>query len=115
MSLRLYMDLHVPAPITRALRDRGVDVLTSQEDRTTKLDDGELLERATSLNRVLFSMDADLRREAVTRQRARRAFAGVIVAEQMGITIGQCINDLELIATVYEPSDIASGIEYLPL
>lgn len=115
MSLRLYMDVHVPFPITRALRQRGVDVLTAQDDATTTLDDGALLDRASELGRVLFSMDADLRREAVNRQRGNIAFAGVIAADQLRITIGQCIDDLQLIATVYEPADIANQLEYLPL
>ena len=31
MSVRLYMDVHVPLAITEGLRLRGVDVLTAQE------------------------------------------------------------------------------------
>ena len=34
MSLALYMDVHVPAAITRGLRRRSVEVLTAQEDGT---------------------------------------------------------------------------------
>jgi hypothetical protein len=41
------MDVHVPAAIARALRIRGVDVLTSQEDGTRTLTDASLLDRAT--------------------------------------------------------------------
>ena len=43
MSLALYMDVHVPAAITRALRRRGVDVLTAQEDGNARLPDPALL------------------------------------------------------------------------
>ncbi len=32
MAVTLYMDVHVPGPITRQLRRHGVDVLTAQED-----------------------------------------------------------------------------------
>ncbi|MBI4662229.1 MAG: hypothetical protein HY735_25705 [Verrucomicrobia bacterium] len=46
MSLGLYMDVHVPLPITRGLWRRGVDVLTAQEDHTTRASDPELLRRA---------------------------------------------------------------------
>jgi predicted nuclease of predicted toxin-antitoxin system len=115
MSLQLYMDVHVPSAITDALSRRGVDVITAQEDSATILDDDALLDRATAIGRVLFSMDTDLRREAVLRQRSGKNFSGVIAADQMGITIGQCIADLELIATVYDPEDIANRLEYLPL
>ncbi|MGH9432611.1 MAG: DUF5615 family PIN-like protein [Terriglobia bacterium] len=47
MSLRLYMDVHVPFAITAELRLRGVDVLTAQEDKAGQLKDPELLDRAT--------------------------------------------------------------------
>ena len=35
----LYMDVHVPGAVTRALRLRGVDVLTAQEDGTDEWED----------------------------------------------------------------------------
>jgi len=60
MSLGLYMDVHVPLPITRGLRRRGVDMLTAQDDNTQRLPDPQLLDRATSLGRLLFSEDSDL-------------------------------------------------------
>jgi rRNA-processing protein FCF1 len=74
MSIPLYMDVHIPIAITAELRRRGVDVLTAQEDDATRMNDDELLERAKKLGRVLFSMDADLRREAARRQQAGIAF-----------------------------------------
>jgi hypothetical protein len=46
------MDVHVPRPITRALRKRGVDVITAQEDRTARWSDPDLVDRATELDRV---------------------------------------------------------------
>ena len=72
------MDVHVPASITRALVLRGVDVLTAQLDGTTQLNDPKLLDRATALNRVLFSQDEDLLAEATRRQRSGQSFGGVI-------------------------------------
>jgi hypothetical protein len=38
----------------------------------------------------------------------------VIFAEQLGITIGQAIRDLELIAKVLEPGEMKNRIEFLP-
>lgn len=46
MSVGLYLDVHVPAAITRGLLLRGVDVLTAQIDGTAELDDSDLLDRA---------------------------------------------------------------------
>jgi hypothetical protein len=43
MSVKLYMDVHVPRAVTNQLRLRGVDVLTAQEDGAAELGDAELL------------------------------------------------------------------------
>ncbi len=115
MSVQLYMDVHVPGPITRALIRRGVDVKTAQEEGAAELQDNALLDRATALNRVLFSRDEDLLVEATARQRSGRFFAGVVYAHQLRVAIGQCINDLEVIAKVGYPEDFHNRVEHLPL
>lgn len=115
MSIAFYMDVHVPKAITIALRQRGVDVLTAQEDDSALLADPDLLDRATQLGRVIFSRDDDFLREAARRQREDVAFAGVIFGHQLGVTIGRCVEDLELIAEAYDLEDIAGMVEWLPL
>ena len=115
MSVGLYMDVHVPAAITRGLLLRGVDVLTAQIDGTTELEDPDLLDRATELERVLFSQDEDLLAEATRRQRSEKSFGGVIYAHQLAITIGRAINDLEILAQAGRAEDFANRVEYLPL
>jgi hypothetical protein len=64
---------------------------------------------------VLFTQDEDLLREAAERQQRGEAFAGVVYAHQLKVTVGQCIRDLELLAKVNEPADCANRVEYLPL
>jgi predicted nuclease of predicted toxin-antitoxin system len=109
------MDVHVRWAITDGLRRRGVDVVTAQEDGAARLDDPPLLDRVSELGRVLFSQDEDLLREATRRQATGEHFSGVIYSHQLRITIGQAIRDLDLIAKVYEPSDMENRVEYLPL
>jgi hypothetical protein len=53
--------------------------------------------------------------EATHRQRINRKFGGVIYAHQLGVTIGQCVKDLEIIAKAGMPEDLANRVEYLPL
>ena len=60
MARAFYMDVHVPSAVTAGLRRRGVNVLTSQQDGTQESGDEALLERATELDRVLFTQDDDL-------------------------------------------------------
>ena len=104
-----------PYAITFGLRLRGVDILTSQEDVTREMDDDVLLDRATALGRVLFSQDKDLLREAQKRQQSGESFGGVIYAPQLGVSIGQCTDDLELIAQCSEPDEWLNRVDYLPL
>jgi Domain of unknown function (DUF5615) len=115
VSVALYMDVHVPSAITNGLRLRGVDVLMSQEDSTRERTDSELLDRATALHRLLFTQDEDLLREAAQRQERGETFAGVVYAHQLRVSIGQCIQDLEVVALAGEPEDFANRVEYLPL
>lgn len=115
MSVALYMDVHVKKSITLGLRRRGVDVLTAQEDGAATLDDPSLMDRATSLNRVLFSNDQDMLQEAARRQRSGELFSGLVYAHQEKLSIGATIADLELIAKVYDARDMADRVEYLPL
>lgn len=115
MSISLYMDHHVPRPITAGLRLRRVDVLTAAEDGAALLADPDLLDRATALGRVLFSQDDDLLIEANHRQTNGIPFSGVIYGHQLRVAIGVCIRDLELIARVADPADLHSQVLYLPL
>ncbi len=115
MSVRLYMDVHIRRQITDGLRRRGVDVLTAQEDGATRLSDRELLDRATNLQRILVTEDRDLLREAARRQQTGEFFAGVIYVPQNKLPIGQCVRELELLATIGEPEDFANQVIFLPL
>lgn len=115
MPIKLYMDAHIPKAITNGLRLRGIDILTAQEDNTDKLSDPELLDRANALNRVLLTFDDDLLTEAARRQQLSISFSGVIYTSSLNVSIGTCIRDLEIIAQVGEPEDLADRVEFLPL
>lgn len=63
----------------------------------------------------MVTQDTDLLVEGSLRQRTGGSFIGVIYAPQTGVTIGQCVADLELIAKVTEPMEWVNRVEYLPL
>jgi hypothetical protein len=109
------MDQHVPGPITRGLRRRGVDVITAFEDRRHELEDSDLLDRASELERVLFTQDDDLLAEAAYRQRHGIFFHGVIYGHQQHVSIGDCVEDLELIAKTCDRLDVINDVMFLPL
>ena len=115
MSLALYMDVHAPAAITRSLTARGVDVTTAQMDNAVRFADKVLMDRARELNRVVFTRDQDFLAEATVRQRRGELSSGVVYAHQLRVTIGRCVEDLELMAKCGEPSEIANTVVHLPL
>lgn len=115
MSIRLYMDHHVPSAVTVGLRLLGVDVLTAYEDGHHRALDPQRLDRAQALGRVLFSQDDDLIAEAVLRQREGLSFLGVIYAHQLRVPIGRVIDDLYLIASAATPDDLVDKVQFLPL
>lgn len=114
MAIALYMDVHVPGPLTSQLRIRGVDVLTAQNDGHRQAADEEVLERATSLGRPVFTQDILFRVLAEHWQREGREFTGLLFGPQLGGTIGQYVEDLELIAKASEPDDWQGVVQFLP-
>lgn len=115
MTVAFYMDEQVPLPITIGLRLRDVDVLTVQEDGRSGVLYPILLDRATELQRVMFSQDEDFLIEARHRQAEGSNFSGVIYARQLAVPIGVCVRELELIAKVSNSEDCANCVQYLPL
>jgi hypothetical protein len=114
MAVMLYMDVHVPQPITDQLRRRGVDVLTVIEDDRAESQDHELLERARTLERVMFTQDIRFKALAEDWQREGKQFAGLLFGHQLGGTIGQFVKDLELIAKASEAEEWLNAVEHLP-
>lgn len=115
MSVPLYLDVHIPRVIAEGLRLRGVDVLTAQQDGCAELSDPRLLDRATELGRLLFTEDKHFLAESARRQRTGEPFSGILFARQLGITIRECLDDLELIGRLGMPQEFMNRLEYLPL
>lgn len=114
MAVSLYMDVHVPRATAEQLQRRAVDVMTAIEDDAARLPDAELLERASELNRVLFTQDIRFKSLAERWQHDGRPFAGLVFGHQLGGTIGQYVKDLELIAQASDPDYWINHVEYLP-
>jgi predicted nuclease of predicted toxin-antitoxin system len=109
------MDVHVPSAITRGLRRRGIDVLTAQEDGAGRLDDPALLDRATLLGRIIFTRDEDFLAEGARRLRAGETFSTIVYAHQQDVSVGRCIDDLEIIAEDSTADEASGRLVFLPL
>jgi hypothetical protein len=109
------MDQHVRVAVMVGLRQRGVEVLTADEDARSRLPDDLLLARATELGRVLFTQDRDFLDVAADWMRSGRAFAGLVYGHQLQVSIGAAVQDLELIAKAADPEDMRNRVYRLPL
>ncbi len=109
------MDHNVSRAITHGLRVRGVDVLTAYEDGANELEDPVLLDRASELGRILFTQDDDFLAEANRRQRCGESFSGVIYAHQVRVAVGECVEDLEIIAKIVAQEEVFRQTIFLPL
>jgi hypothetical protein len=109
------MDVHVPAAIVHALRRRGLDVLTAQQDARDETSDPELLDRATELGRIIFTCDTDFLAEGRQQLHENRVFATIVFAHQQHLSIRTCVEDLELVATPSSKEEHLRKIIFLPL
>lgn len=94
MPHRVLLDVYVPLAVADALRRRGIDVSTAQEEGLSLSDDESLLEQSSAQGRVLVTQDADfLGREKVPatffRSPARAPPSAVEVGEDLPGFVGQ--------------------------
>lgn len=85
MSVPLYMDVHVKSAITNGLRQRGIAVLTAQENDQRVTPDVDLLQRAHTLGRLLFTQDDDFLIIAQEWQRSGRSELRPLFVSSTGI------------------------------
>jgi len=115
MTVGLYMDVHIPKIITTELRLRNIDVITAQEDHHDEIDDNELLNRSSVLKRPLVTCDKDLLIISSILVKKKINFSGIIFSHPLQMTIGQIINDLEIIAKLGKIEELENRVEFLPL
>jgi hypothetical protein len=115
MPVGLYADVHVPGPVILQLRLRGISMLAATEEGAGRQQDHQLLELATSLQRVIVTQDIRFRVLAEDWQRTGRRFVGLIFAHQRYVSFGQLIFDLALIAQATDAEYWKDRVEQLPL
>ena len=90
-------------------------MLTAAEDGTSRLGDRDLLDRATSLNRILVTQDHDLLAITEERQANLQPFAGLILCRTSGVSTGKLLEHLEMSAKAMSQDEMASSILRIPL
>lgn len=115
MPVRFLFDHNVRGAVARGLRQREVDLLTAFEDGAHEMEDPDLLQRSVLLDRVLYTHDDDLLSAADEWQEEGRSFPGIIFVHQTQLTIGEQIEELELIGKAAEPEELRGKVTFLPM
>jgi len=106
-EVRYYTDEHVSKAVVRALRRRGVNVLTTPEAGMLNAPDEDHLARAREEGRVIFTQDDDFLRLATG-----SVHAGIVYATQ-ATPLRTIISGLMLIHQVLDTEEMANHVEFL--
>ena len=115
MSLPIYLDHNVSAAVADGLRRRNIDVLTALADHASESEDEEILERATSLGRILFTHDDDFLSIGAQWLASGQHFSGIVYTHQTRLAAAKIIDDLQLIAETLSAEEFRDRILYVPL
>jgi predicted nuclease of predicted toxin-antitoxin system len=108
--IAFYFDVQMPRVVALALRDKGIDVITAQDEQAERWPDAQIMDRAIALKRVLVTCDRDFLIEA----RKRSTFATVAFVKQYHMQLGRIIANLELMAVALNPGEETNKIFHLP-
>jgi predicted nuclease of predicted toxin-antitoxin system len=107
-KVRFRLDEHVTHAIARALKRRGVDVVTATETGTVGLPDDQVLARCYTEGRLLITNDNDylrLHNQGIPH-------AGIVFFAFGARSIGEMVAFLMLVVDVYSPDEIANRVEF---
>lgn len=121
--ISLAADEDLDARITRGVlrREPGLDLVRAQEAGLRSASDPEVLAWTAGERRVLLTHDTDtMPAHAYARAAEGRPMPGVVAVPQIDapprrLSIGEAIEDVLLVAAVYEPGDLEGQVIYIPL
>jgi predicted nuclease of predicted toxin-antitoxin system len=108
-KIKFHLDESVSNAIAQGLRRRGIDVTTTPEKGLIGASDLQQITFALSENRVIITHDDDF----VALHHSGIPHAGITYCNQARRTIGEILNQLNLIWEVLEPEDISNKLEFL--
>lgn len=107
MAIKFYSDEHIHPGIVKALRQRGVDVLTTHEAGLLGIKDDRHLQFSTSQERVLFTQDEDF-----LGLHSKMEHGGIVYAHQR-TAMRQIMEGLVLIYETMTEDEMENHVEYL--
>ncbi len=115
MQIKFYFDEDaLRISLARALRERGVDVLTAEEAGMRERDDEEHLEFATARGRVLYSFNTgDFCRIHTEYIVSNKSHAGIILGQQQRYSVGEQMRRLMRIVNARTAEQMVDQLEFL--
>lgn len=107
--VRFYMDQHFPSPVTQALRQRGIDVLTAQEAGRCGLPDSVQLAFAASEERLMVTFDSDY----LALHQSSVSHAGIAWCPQQKYGTTMLVQILELLHRVADRGQMRNRVKFL--
>ena len=99
--------------IIEALKKRGIEAWSARDVGNLGLKDEEQLEYACREKACLFITDDDFLRIAQKWSYQGKEHQGIIYVHPLKLSIGECVNNIELLANVLEIHEMKNHIEYL--
>ena len=114
-ALKLHLDEDADGhALLRALRQRGLDVSSTGEQRLLQRSDREQLEWTTSQDRVIYTYNAsDFCRLHTEFLQQGRHHSGIIIGDQQTLSIGEEMRRLLKLAQAKTAEDLRNQLEFL--
>lgn len=114
-QISLYMDEDaMDWELVRALRSRGVDVITVGEVETTGTSDEEQLILATEQGRVIYTFNVgDFCRLHSIYTAEERSHAGIVIGTQQGYSVGRQLRGILRLSATKSAEEMRNQLVYL--
>lgn len=115
MTIAFFLDHNVPITIANQLRHRRIDVVTAFEQGTSAWDDESLLRYSWEQSRCFVTLDTDFLKITSDWLENGTEFSGVVFIHQRVTSLGEIVEDLNLIAETFTQDELRNQIFYVPL
>jgi hypothetical protein len=117
VTIRLYIDEDsMSRGLVRALKARGVDVLTALDAGMTEREDEEHLNYATEQGRVLYTFNVgDFYRLHTTYVAQGKQHPGIILARQQRYSVGEQMRRILRLVATKSADEMKNQVEFLRL
>jgi len=115
VTIAFFLDHNVPITIANQLRHRRIDVVTAFEQGTSAWDDESLLRYSWEQSRCFVTLDTDFLKITSDWLENGIEFSGVVFIHQRVTSLGEIVEDLNLIAETFTQDELRNQIFYVPL